>query len=197
MVRRHAALAAILLLVVADCGSDAQRSVALRASAGPNASVSVTASPLAPVATATPVATARPTPKPAPKATQVPVPPKPTGARFHQNTECLDAGCNRAKFTQTVRWRTPRTRGVEIRVYGITECLAMPAHPKPDTGGPCLVEHTALPASIRRLLATAPATAGRVSWSWKQGTGCEDFGVSSPPDGPWYRAVVVAAYNAS
>jgi hypothetical protein len=125
------------------------------------------------------------------------VPPKPTGVKFDQDSNCLDTDCNRARITQTVLWRAPRTKPVEIRVYGVTECLAMPAHPEPGTGGACLVEHTALPASVRRLLATAKATAGRVSWSWKQWTGCEDWGVSSPPGGRSYRAIVIAAYNAS
>jgi hypothetical protein len=125
------------------------------------------------------------------------VPPRPTGARFHEDYKCLGLDCARNKITQTVLWRAPRTKGVEIRVYGVTDCLAMPAHRKPGAAGPRLVEHTALPGSARRLLATAPATAGWVSWSWKQGEGCEENTVDSRPNGPTYYAIVIAAYNAS
>jgi hypothetical protein len=198
MLCRRAAVAAILCLVFAACGADADPPATLRASQDATSLIGVTPSPLTAVASPSPVATPGPTQKPTPKATLIPVPPKPTGVRFRQDAGCLDAGCGRAqRVTQTVRWRAPRTKGVEIRVYGVTECLAMPAHPEPDSGGPCLVEHTALPASVRTLLATAPATAGRVSWSWKQDTGCENWGMYSPPDRPVYAAVVIAAYNAS
>jgi hypothetical protein len=62
-----------------------------------------------------------------------------------------------------VTWRAPRSKGVEIRVYGVTECLARPAHPEPDSRGPCLVKHTPLPASVRTLLATARASDGKVA----------------------------------
>ena len=136
-------------------------------------------------------------PTAAPKPTPVPVPPKPTGATFREDVECLDAECNEARTTQTVTWRTPRTKGVTIRVYGVTECLAAPAHAKPGASGPCLVTHTPLPASVRTLLAKAPASAGKVSWSWTQGEGCETSRFGSDPDGPPYVAVVLAAYNAS
>jgi len=132
-----------------------------------------------------------------PSPTPAPVPPKPTGATFHEEVECLDADCNEAETTQTVTWRTPRTKGVTIRVYGVTECLARPAHPKPGASGPCLVTHTRLPGSVRRLLAKAPASAGKVSWSWTHVTGCDIALFGSDPDGPPYDAVVLAAYNAS
>jgi hypothetical protein len=125
------------------------------------------------------------------------VPPKPTGATFHEEVECLDADCNEAETTQTVTWRTPRTKGVTIRVYGVTECLARPAHAKPGASGPCLVTHTLLPASVRRLLAKTPALAGKASWSWTTQTGCDISPFSSSPGGPPYDAVVLAAYNAS
>jgi hypothetical protein len=101
-----------------------------------------------------------------------------------------------AEFTQTVTWRTPRTEGIEIRVYGVTRCLAEPNDPPAGTSGPCLVEHTALPASVRTLLATAPASAGIVSWTWMEETGCS-IGLEYDPDGPAYYAVVLAAYGAS
>lgn len=101
-----------------------------------------------------------------------------------------------AEVTQTVTWRTPRTEGIEIRVYGVTECLSEPRDAAAGTSGPCLVEHTALPASVRTLLATAPAAEGVASWTWTEETGC-DFGLENDPAGPGYYAVVLAAYNAS
>ena len=96
-------------------------------------------------------------------------------------------------------WESPRTKGVEVRVYGVTECLALPAHPDPDTKGPCLVKNTRLPASVRTLLATAPASAGKVSWSWtEEEPGCDLwYPVGRAPDGQEYYAVVVAAYSTS
>jgi hypothetical protein len=125
------------------------------------------------------------------------VPSKPTGATFHEEVKCLDAECSEAETTQTVTWRTPRTKGITIRVFGVTECLARPTHPKPGASGPCLVTHTLLPASVRRLLAKTPALAGKASWSWTTQTGCDISPFSSSPGGPPYDAVVLAAYNAS
>ena len=145
---------------------------------------------------ALPAATS-PTPRPTPKPTTAPVPPKPPGATFHEEVKCLDAECSEAETTQTVTWRTPRTKGITIRVYGVTECLARPAHPKPGASGPCLVTHTLLPASVRRLLAKTPALAGKSSWSWTTQIGCDISPFSSRPGGPPYDAVVLAAYNAS
>jgi hypothetical protein len=190
--RTRIAVLAILCAVLVGCEAAAPPSASPAAASSTPEIALASPSPAAPA-----VATPKPTPRPTRKPTPVPVPPKPTGVKFDQDSKCLDSDCNRARITQTVLWRAPRMKAVEIRVYGVTECLAMPAHPEPGAGGSCLVEHTALPASVRRLLATAPATAGRVSWSWKMWTGCEDWGLSSPPGGRGYRAIVIAAYNAS
>jgi hypothetical protein len=123
------------------------------------------------------------------------VPPKPAGVNFDVQADVSDDG-SEAEITQTVTWRTPRNEGVEIKVYGVTKCIAEPEDPAPDTSGPCLVAHTPLPASVRTLLGSAPASTGAVSWSWTEGTGC-DIGLANDPDGPTYHAVVLAAYNAS
>jgi hypothetical protein len=123
------------------------------------------------------------------------VPPKPTGVKFDEQARVSDDD-SVAEITQTVTWRAPRTKDVEIRVYGVTECFAEPAHPSPNTSGPCLVEHTRLPASVRTLLASAPASDGVASWTWTEETGC-DIGLASDPDGPAYYAVVLAAYGPS
>ena len=105
-----------------------------------------------------------PNPRPSPNPTPIPVPPKPTGVSFDERRVGDDPPST--KITQTVRWGSSGSEGVEIRVYGVTECVARPANPSPDTHGPCLVEHTPLPASVRTLLATAPASRGVVSWTW-------------------------------
>jgi hypothetical protein len=103
-----------------------------------------------------------------------------------------------ATITQMVRWGAPLSEGVEIRVYGVTECIAEPADPPPGTSGPCLVVHTPLPSSVRTLLATAPASDGIVSWTWTQGfSECGETVLHPDPDGSALRAVVLAAYSAS
>lgn len=125
------------------------------------------------------------------------MPPKPTGVSFDEQHRVSDDE-QTDEITQTVTWETPRSERVEIRVYGVTECISEPANPLPDTSGPCLVVHTPLPASVRTLLATAPASDGVVSWTWTDGVfDCGWTIPSSAPDGPRYRAVVLAAYSAS
>jgi hypothetical protein len=119
----------------------------------------------------------------------------PSGVKFDEQIRVSD-DAEDAEITQTVTWRAPRTEGVEIRVYGVTECLSEPRDPAAGTSGPCLVAHTALPASVRTLLATAPASEGVASWTWTEKTGC-DIGLENDPAGPGYYAVVLAAYSAS
>jgi hypothetical protein len=124
------------------------------------------------------------------------VPEKPTGVTFDEQRR-LGADASSTEVTQTVRWAAPKSVGVEIRVYGVTDCIAEPASPSPGSGGPCLVEHTPLPAADRTLLATAPASAGKVSWTWTGTFDCEGPGLAYDPHGPAYHAVVLAAYAPS
>ncbi len=154
--------------------------------ATPTAAVATPADP-SPSASA---ATTEPTPPP--------VPPKPIGATFETQSLGDTGGVSElVEITQTVTWQEPRDAGVEIRVYGVTECLARPADPAPGTSGPCLVVNTRLPESIRVLLATAPASAGTVSWSWTQEAGCDPGWIPNFPDGPRYVSIVLAAYGPS
>jgi hypothetical protein len=154
----------------------------------PTASPSITITPASP----SPSATAQPTAEPTP----LTVPPKPTGVTFDQQVRESDDG-QVATITQIVRWGAPLSQGVEIRVYGVTECIAEPADPPPGTSGPCLVVHTPLPASVRTLLATVPASDGVVSWTWTQWPfECDTPNPAYDPDRP-YRAIVLAAYGAS
>lgn len=194
----RAVLAVIVASVVAACGTSSTPSPT-PVLAPTDSATTVTGSPAAPPSSS-PAATdvprspsLAPTPS-SPVPTPVPVPPKPTGVFFREEHVGDDAPTS--EITQTVTWAAPRSEGVEIRVYGVTECMAKPANPSPDTDGPCLVEHTALPASVRTLLASAPASDGGVSWSW---TGTFDCGIDLgyDPGGPVYHAVVLAAYGAS
>ena len=193
--RSVAALLTVIVLV-AGCSTNAAPSPPPITPSTDAPDVSITpaaASPTAPATPATPTPSA--TPRPTPKPTPVPVPPKPTGVKFDvQERESDDEEV--LKITQTVTWRAPRSEGVEIRVYGVTDCIAYPAHPRPGAHGPCLVVHTPMPASVRRLLATAPASDGVVSWTWTEPSGCMTD-LPSAPDGPAYYAVVLAAYSAS
>jgi len=181
---------ALVLTACAASGVPSASAIALAPSA--TIPAAATDAPQSPGPLPTPMSsTATPSPKPTPSLP----PPKPTGVKF--DTEVRpNADDSVAEITQTVTWRAPRTNGVMISVYGITKCIAQPANPSPATSGPCLVEHTPLPASVRRLLATTRASDGSASWTWSEETGC-DVGLPNKPDGPAYYAVVLAAYSAS
>ena len=172
MARGRAALTVIVAAVIAACGASGAPSTV------PTPADEVTASP---TITASLAATdSPPSTSPPPAPTPVPVPPKPTGVTFDE-TRAGDEPSS-TEITQTVSWGAPRSEGVEIRVYGVTECLAKPANPAPDTTGPCLVEHTPLPESVRTLLATGPASGGEVSWTWTGTFDCE-VGLAYDPRG--------------
>jgi hypothetical protein len=196
MVGRRAVLAAILGAVLAACGAGVASSPPTVAPRTDAHDVAVTPSAASATAAITPVSQSPSgTPRPTLKPTPVPGPAKPSGVKFDEQVRVSDDE-NVAEFTQTVTWRTPRTEGIEIRVYGVTKCLAEPRDPPAGTSGPCLVEHAALPASVLTLLATASASDGVVSWRWTEETGC-NIGLEYDPAGPAYYAVVLAAYSAS
>ena len=160
-----------------------------------------TATPPATPASAVPTASFPPPPtsRPTPKATTATVPAKPTGVTFTTDRVELPGSTGADviayKVTHTVRWQAPRTEGVEIRVYGVTECLSEPSDPSPGTSGPCLVEHTLLTPPVMALAATAPAAAGEISWIAPFYYEC--LGPPVGPDGLDYQAIVIAAYNAA
>ena len=174
------------ILRVAATTSLALILVACTAEVDPSSVPTSTMSAATPIATPAPsVPTATPaspspsaTPQPTPEPTPVPVPPKPTEVTFDQETRPTTTAV--WEVTQTVTWGAPRSEGVEIRVYGVTECIAEPADPAPGTNGPCLVVHTPLPASVRRLLATAPASDGAVSWTWTEEGGATPAHLNLP-----------------
>lgn len=196
MVGSRVVLAAILGAVLAACDAGVASSPPPVASRTDVPDLTVTPSAASATAATTPASPSpSSTPQPTPKPTPDPGPPKPTGLNFDTQVRVSDDETV-AELTQTVTWRTPRTEGIEIRVYGVTKCLAEPRDPPADTSGPCLVEHTALPASVLTLLATASASDGVVSWTWTEETGC-NIGLEYDPDGIPYYAVVLAAYSAS
>ena len=191
---RQASVVAILGMILAACGAGAQPTASMLVSPdpshGPSSLAKVTPSPTL-VATPTPAATPEPTPKPSPKPTTVPVPPKPSGLGYDRPSELEGGGLAR------LTWKAPRTKGVEIRVYGVTTCL-------PGDDGACLQEHTALPDDIRILLAKAPASKGKVTWNQAWGDwvpiddpdwACTTAYVSE--NGTPFYSIVVAAYGTS
>jgi hypothetical protein len=127
------------------------------------------------------------------------MPATPTGVTFKTDAVELPGptGTDETTYqvTHTVRWKAPRTADVEIRVYGVTECLSEPGAPSPGTSGPCLVEHTQLPRSVMALAATSPAAAGGISWIAPRYYECA--GPPVGPDGLDYEAIVAAAYTAT
>ena len=195
---------AMVVQLLAGGSTPSQLAAGAGSSPSPRSIASASTAPSAASAGASPSASALPSlaptasPRssaPSAKPTPIPEPPKPSGVSFDERV-AGDAD-EYATVTQTVRWKAPRSKGVEIRVYGVTTCLARPANPTPGSSGPCLVEHTPLPASVRTLLATAPASAGAASWSWSGTFGCGEPNPGYDPNGPAYFAVVLAAYNAS
>ena len=171
----------VVALLVVGCTSAATPAPDVTPTASP--SITITPAAASPTAAATPASPSpSATPQPIPEPTPVPVPPKPTGVTFDEETRSIDDG-QFGEVTQTVTWGAPRSEGVEIRVYGVTECIAEPADPAPGTNGPCLVVHTPLPASVRRLLATAPASDGAVSWTWTEEGAATPAHSNLPPTG--------------
>lgn len=105
-----------------------------------------TAEPSLAVPTPSPSPAATPSPTASPSPTVVPIPEKPTGVTFKVVRQVPTNDGYRE--THRVTWMTPRSAGIEMRVWGVTACLSEPKHPKPGAAGPCLVPHTALPASV-------------------------------------------------
>jgi hypothetical protein len=174
-----AAIATILVAACQSTGSNAQSaSPSNVATASPG--VSAASSP-----SLTPSSSAAPDPSEVPVAL---APPPPTAVKM--TTKGSDPGGvgYDTRLRVTISWKEVAPKGTEIRVYGVTKCFAPPA------GGPCLVEHTPLPESVRELIATAPASKGSVSWTWPN---WEDVGGAVMAHGSTiYEAVVIAAYNA-
>lgn len=209
MIDRRAVLGVLLSGVLVGCAAGAADSpprvspwteapiVAVGpASAGPSATVELPTQAPSPTVAPSSIAASEPTATATPEPTTADLPPTPTGVAFHIDASEDDTG-QYAQITEEVTWRAPRTPGLEMRVYGVTKCLAEPAVlPTIVSSGPCLVEHAALPAAVRTLLGTAPAESGVIRWHWTEESGCS-VGLEYDPNGPAYVAIVIAAYNGS
>lgn len=179
-------LAAAMLL--AACGAAAPSQPASSPSTPPAAAAPTTspaasdpATPSVPPPTPVP-ATPAPTPAPTPSRTPAAVvPAKPTGATIKFNHTGGDVRV-------TIAWKTPAGPGSVIRVYGVTTCQA-----KADPG-PCLVPNTPLSAKDLVLLAKAPASARKLTWTVPE---WENIGWSVAADSRGtYDSIVMAAYDA-
>jgi hypothetical protein len=95
----------------------------------------------------------------------------------------------------TVSWHEAATAGVTMRVYGVSACLNAGALPPGASMVPCLVRGMRLPANVLSLVATAPAAAGRVSWT---SPGFGDIGAAlAEYGGKDFYAFVIGAYSAA
>ena len=149
-----AALVALVAVALAGCsaGSATQPTVIAQVTQPP-----VTASPVVtpepPTEPPTLAPTPKPTPTPTPKPSSGSVLAKPSDLEVE--TPCfLDCGPN-DPGSYRLTWKSPRTKGVEIRVYGVTKCFRTD-----DAEGECLRKGTELPDDIRVLLAKGPASKG-------------------------------------
>jgi len=197
MVGGRAVLAAILGGVLAACGPGATPSAPPAGPPTDAPGVVITPATAGPTEAAAPEAPSpSPTPRPSPKATSkpVPVPPRPTGVKLHEEIEVIEGGPGEldgiGDSTFTASWTKPRTKGVEIRVYGVTTCFGADGNGR-MIDGYCLRKHTDLPSSVRMLLAEAPASTGSVTWRMAQGEV-----LAETLDGVPVYSFVVAAYNA-
>jgi hypothetical protein len=99
--------------------------------------------------------------------------------------------CSIDEQVVTVSWKQPRTKGVQIRVYGVTECFGTDSRGR-VIDGDCLRPHTALPASVRVLLAKVPASKGKVTIRMVPSAS----GLADTRGGREVYSFVLAAYNA-
>jgi nucleoid-associated protein YgaU len=129
-----------------------------------------------------------PTPSASPTPTSPSAPPKPTGVDF---SRCCGEGNDEP--VSEAWWAQPRTAGIEIRIYGVTACFPLPD----GSDDQCLREHTQLPADVRVLLATAPASAGTASWFQDEDQEAADLcaGAMVDRNGTRYYSVVLQAVD--
>lgn len=198
MTAPRSVLLALLGVALASCGPGG---ASLGSVAQPTGVAQVTPPPVTATPAVTPVLFPRPSPSPTPKSTPkpIPVPPKPTGLELSlvcgwspDGEGGCDLGTDGASY---LSWEKPRSKSVEVRVYGVTKCFRTDS---PD--GPCLREHTAVPDKIRVLLAKGPASKGRLSFLQtldrvESQEGCT-YGYLSK-EGTTFYSIVVAAYNTS
>lgn len=192
---RQKTVGVILTVILAACSAGVEPTPSPPVSPTPShrPSAPVTPAPTAIAPSPTPTATAMPIPTPEPTPTPLPVPPKPSGLAYGR---CCGEG--NSEQVSSLSWEKPKTPGIEIRVYGVTQCF-----PPTDTGDEsCLREGTDLPADVRVLLAKGPATGGSLSWFQAESDGDEVVGEGCTvpmldKNGTAYYSVVVEVYSAA
>jgi hypothetical protein len=194
--RSGAVVIAMLGVILAGCEATATPSLA---------SFTTSSAPAIALATASPSAPPAATPRPTPRATPLAPPPPPTGVRIRRQGCYWGSDSTGVTGTciTTITWKKAIAKGTEIRVYGVTGCLSLTERPG---DGSCLVKHTSVPVSARRLIAKAPASEGKIVW---KGPAWRALIFQSETDGPTYQyavdsngvetyfAIVVAAYNSA
>ena len=198
--RMWRATVALLGLVVAGCAGSAAPAVAPPTTSATQTPPPATAtpadstpSPPAPSASAAPSATAEPSPPPAPRAVQV--------TREGCYTGPTADGVPSGECRLTISWVRVATDGTELRVYGVTRCVLQERR---AGSGECLDVDAAVPASARRLIASAAVSKGTVSWTrpaWLDNVRTDIgppiarvFGVDRDGD-DLYFAILVVAHN--
>jgi hypothetical protein len=190
---RQAIAVTLIGIILAACGSGT-----VPAPSPPSPSMSSSPPPAmsAPTADPAPTPPLRPTQGPSPTAAQTdkPVPPKPTGIGW--DTPCaLDCGPG-DNGGYRVTWKAPRTKGVEMRAYGVTTCFRTKA-----TEGRCLRRGTPLPDDTRMLLAKGSASKGRLTLPLVGYGGMNSLGDwcaavhRVTDDGEPIYSIVIAAYD--
>jgi hypothetical protein len=179
---------AVVLLGVMLVGCDAAATPSVLISASASTTAQQIAPSTAPPASASPTSAARATATPVPKPRPTPAaPPPPTAVRITRHgcyTGPDPDGIPPGKCTTTLSWKKVLTKGTEIHVYGVTGCLSL----KESAGdGSCLVLHTAVPPSVRKLIARAPASKGTLSWTGPAWLDVIQVDIS----GPRYQAIGV------
>jgi hypothetical protein len=187
MTTRRVLLGSFAALLLSACQASGPIAGSAQTSTAPVAAASQPS--VAPPASTKPSETTAPTPTLAPSPTPVVEPPPPTSVRMKQKGVSPDADGYFTNIRTTITWKEAAAADTEIRIYGVTACYA------PESGGPCLVEHTPLPETDRQLIATAKASKGAVSWTWPN---WDDVGGAvMAHNSATYQALVIAAYNSA
>jgi hypothetical protein len=196
---RKSVVVAMLGVILVGCDGAAAPSVPFSPSLSTTAQAIAT---LTPAPTSTTQVSATPLPKPSP--TPAVPPPPPAGVKITRQgcyTGRDPDGIPPGECTTTISWEKVVTKGTEVQVYGVTGCLSLIER---AGEGSCLVRNTAVPPSVRKLIAQAPASSGSVSWTgpaWldviQQDTGGPSYqaiGVDRRGDDIFF-AIIVAASN--
>jgi hypothetical protein len=187
-------------LLLAACGPTAETSptpsgtpLQPLGSTPPPSFTGPTASP-----TASAIDTSVPSASPGPTATTAPLPSAPNFRKITYTMTDLPDGST--TVTTTVKWTKDNTPNTTVKIFGVNPCLAN------KVGGKCAKDGQDIPGQDRFALASAPASAGTVSWDYWMPAGvtyfCGALGVvanqgETAPKSKWYYAIVLRTLNAN